>query len=589
MILRCKNCGGAVRLNPATRKVECPNCGSIYAEEGDADYYYANANSLADMNEDVPEDYFSPDGKKDDTDKGVRPAFKLKLNEDEAQDDRSENGNPESDNSGNNNHEHSNHELDSSKRDDHDNSRKPEVDFFQDDTYEAFGYNLREHGGQIKEEIVFAPSLEADVSSGMAGNDAGNSDDETDDQPELTLKEETGPTPDELDQMRRDARGHMRVERYIKESEKALDELYFDTPDEVPDNDFKLKYLNFNIYRCTACGAKLMLTGRDASTICAYCGQPSIVFDKVSNEFCPDLVIPFSVTKEEAMTNIKTAIQNSKFVSREIDNYRLDNLIGVYIPYWLPTIDIRKAMKLNGTKQIRQESTPGTFSMSDSNSTTTIPVKLLRDIECIYARITADSSRQLNDDVSRRLEPWNTDKAIPFSPKYLTGFYANVYDVPAGEAINISRKRAKEFIDEYIYDSCAEFQPVTVESEETTCDVADLEYALLPVWFMTFRCNDNIINILVNGQTGKVVAHLPNDTAKVARSAIPIGIGVVLAYAVFGLICGLLNNITPWLFLFATGSAAFASMRSNMKRYNISRTTMKSSGLKQISRKGRGI
>ena len=44
-------------------------------------------------------------------------------------------------------------------------------------------------------------------------------------------------------------------------------------------------------------------------------------------------------------------------------------------------------------------------------------------------------------------------------------------------------------------------------------------------------------------------------------------------------------NITPWLFLFATGSAAFASMRNNMKRYNISRTTMKSSGLKQISRK----
>lgn len=584
MILRCKNCGGAVRLNPATRKVECPNCGSVYAEEGDADYYYANANSLADMNENVPEDYFSPDGKKDNTDKGVRPAFKLKLNEDPDLDDSSENGS-----SGDNSHEHSSYEPGSSKPDDHDDSRKPEVDFFQDDTYEAFGYNLREHGGQIKEEIVFAPSLEADVNSGMAGNDEGSVDDENDDQPELTLKEETGPTPDELEQMKREARGHMRVERYIKESEKALDELYFDTPDEVPDNDFKLKYLNFNIYKCTACGAKLMLTGRDASTICAYCGQPSIVFDKVSNEFCPDLIIPFSVTKEEAMANIKTAIQNSKFVSREIDNYRLDNLIGVYIPYWMPTIDIRKAMKLNGTKQIRQESTPGTFSMSDPDSTTTIPVKLLRDIECIYARITADSSRQLNDDVSRRLEPWNTDRAIPFSPKYLTGFYANVYDVPAGEAINISRKRAKEFIDEYIYDSCAEFQPVTVESEETTCDVADLEYALLPVWFITFRCNDNIINILVNGQTGKVVAHLPNDTAKVARSAIPIGIGVVLAYAALGLICGLLNNITPWLFLFATGSAAFASMRSNMKRYNISRTTMKSSGLKQISRKGRGI
>lgn len=571
MILRCKNCGGAVRLNPATRKAECPNCGSIYAEEGDADYYYANANSLADMNEDVPEDYFSPDGKKDDTDKGVRPAFKLKLNEDDDEDISSENGGSEE-----HDYEH----------DDHDNSKEPEIDFFQDDTYEAFGYNLRKHGGQIKEEIVFAPSLEADVSSGMAGNGAGNSDDEADDQSELTLKEETGPTPDELEQRRREARGHMRVERYIKESEKALDELYFDTPDEVPDNDFKLKYLNFNIYRCAACGAKLMLTGRDASTICAYCGQPSIVFDKVSNEFCPDLVIPFSVTKEEAMANIKAAIQNSKFVSREIDNYRLDNLIGVYIPYWLPTIDIRKAMKLNGTKQIRQEKM---LSSSSSSETTTIPVKLLRDIECIYARITADSSRQLNDDVSRRLEPWDTDRAIPFTPKYLTGFYANVYDVPAGEAINISKKRAKEFIDEYIYDSCAEFQPVTVESEETTCDVADLEYALLPVWFMTFRCNDNIINILVNGQTGKVVAHLPNDTAKVARSAIPIGIGVVFAYAVLGLICGLLNNITPWLFLFATGSAAFASMRNNMKRYNISRTTMKSSGLKQISRKGRGI
>ncbi len=53
-----------------------------------------------------------------------------------------------------------------------------------------------------------------------------------------------------------------------------------------------------NIYTCTACGAELAINGVESSTFCAYCGQPTIVFSRVSSEAKPKYIIPFSITKE---------------------------------------------------------------------------------------------------------------------------------------------------------------------------------------------------------------------------------------------------------------------------------------------------
>jgi len=56
-------------------------------------------------------------------------------------------------------------------------------------------------------------------------------------------------------------------------------------------------YMNCNIYKCTSCGAELNINNVESSSFCAYCGQPTIMFSRVSKELKPKYIIPFKISK----------------------------------------------------------------------------------------------------------------------------------------------------------------------------------------------------------------------------------------------------------------------------------------------------
>ena len=76
-----------------------------------------------------------------------------------------------------------------------------------------------------------------------------------------------------------------------------------------------------DIYGCTACGAEIMVKDTEVSTFCAYCGQPTIVFNRVSKERKPDGIIPFKITRDEAIGRIRKWLAKGKFVPKEIKNF----------------------------------------------------------------------------------------------------------------------------------------------------------------------------------------------------------------------------------------------------------------------------
>ncbi len=53
-------------------------------------------------------------------------------------------------------------------------------------------------------------------------------------------------------------------------------------------------------YVCKSCGAELMTEETTTATECPYCGSPTILPDRIEGGVKPELVIPFTVTKEQA-------------------------------------------------------------------------------------------------------------------------------------------------------------------------------------------------------------------------------------------------------------------------------------------------
>ena len=123
-------------------------------------------------------------------------------------------------------------------------------------------------------------------------------------------------------------------------SEFRVSELSQDSDPESSQNNTKSKkYIKMQIVRCTACGAELAVNGVEASTFCAYCGQASVIQDRVDNVLKPDYIIPFKVTKEEAEGIIRKNLKKGFFVPKGIKNFEAEKIRGIYVPFWL--FDIR--------------------------------------------------------------------------------------------------------------------------------------------------------------------------------------------------------------------------------------------------------
>ena len=89
-------------------------------------------------------------------------------------------------------------------------------------------------------------------------------------------------------------------------------------------------------YQCPSCGAQLMTTGTTAATYCYYCHNPVTVSGRLSGQWQPDAIIPFSVSAEQAKEKFMQWCKRNPFVDRRFfSESQIEKLSGVYFPFWL--------------------------------------------------------------------------------------------------------------------------------------------------------------------------------------------------------------------------------------------------------------
>ncbi len=322
--------------------------------------------------------------------------------------------------------------------------------------------------------------------------------------------------------------------------------------------------LECNIYTCTACGAELAVNGVEASTFCAYCGQPTIVFSRVSQELMPKWIIPFRIQKEQAVNGIREKLNRGLFVPKEIKNFEVEKVRGIYVPYFLFDVYYYDWQRLRGTVRRGKSNVTKYF---------------IREAECDFKRLTCDASLQLNDESSQRLEPYDLRCLKPFEAGYLSGFYADRYDMSDKQLTGVAIGRTKSLFDEQIRKTISASN-ISIVENRPKYQIKNAEYALLPAWFLTFRYKNEPYTMLVNGQTGKVVGAVPFDKAKfismfaalaVVASAIFTAAGILFFHEnmdsdIFKLVIILV------MVFYCTGWRAFVSVKNNIALTKASRT-----------------
>lgn len=285
------------------------------------------------------------------------------------------------------------------------------------------------------------------------------------------------------------------------EEEKMLPE----SPEDMTGSaDFRdsanIDEMECHVYHCTSCGAELMINDVEAATYCAYCGQPTIVFDRIAIRRRPKYIIPFSVTKNAAIVNIREKFLKSIFISKEVKYFNPDLLRGIYVPYMLYDVRCR-------AKQLLRNSVPA------SNPLGSAVKYCYRDAEAVFSEIPVDASSQIPNEFSERLEPYYKNAMVEFKAEYLSGFYADLKDDDFPNLARIIKNRTADMLNEQILKTLPGQEKALLKSKFSYVFEKEA-YALFPVWFMQFHKDEKTYTIMVNGQTGKVVGAIPMDRRK---------------------------------------------------------------------------
>ncbi len=286
------------------------------------------------------------------------------------------------------------------------------------------------------------------------------------------------------------------------------DKVHEGAADIVPGEDVVLTF------KCPACGAEVVLNTEEAtSASCHWCRHIFSANEKMPNGAIPDLVLPFKLTKEEAIEKVRDAVDlDSPALNAEFkEKFNPEEVRGVYFPYMI--IDLNSHWTSDGEAQKTiGEATRPPFEYEE--------YLISREFDLLVDDLTVESSaNRLNQDtyvnsnnIINAILPYDTENAVAWNANYLRGFASerrsvdtnSLKEVVALQAGDMARRKIKA--DSPQYD-----RGIHWEHEHLKVNGSKWKAAYLPVWLYSYKGekDSRIYYIAINARTGETVGCVP--------------------------------------------------------------------------------
>lgn len=264
-------------------------------------------------------------------------------------------------------------------------------------------------------------------------------------------------------------------------------------------------------YVCRSCGGEIACDENTAATSCPFCGNPVVMMGQFSGALKPDYVVPFKVDKKTAKAALKEHYEGKRLLPKAFkDENHIDEVKGVYVPFWLFDADADANMRYKATRVRR-------WSDSKYDYTETSFFAVSRGGTLAFQRVPVDGSSKMPDDLMESLEPYDFSGAVDFQTAYLAGFLADKYDVDAEQSVGRANERIRRSTEEAFDATVKGYTTVTKEAGNIQLQNGTVKYALFPVWLLNTKWNGKNYLFAMNGQNGKMVGDLPLDKAAYKR------------------------------------------------------------------------
>ena len=265
------------------------------------------------------------------------------------------------------------------------------------------------------------------------------------------------------------------------------------------------------VYTCSSCNGEIVGDETTGATFCPFCGSPVILAGQFSGDLRPDYVIPFKLDKQAAIEALKKHCKGKKLLPKLFaDENHINKIQGIYVPFWLFDTDAEANIRYRATR-IRH------WSDSNYDYTETRYYAVNRAGDIGFAHVPVDGSEKMADDLMESIEPFNFSDAVDFQTAYLSGFFADKYDVDAEKSVSRANERIKKSTSDAFAATVNGYSSVVTEHTNIRLKNAQSKYALYPVWILNTTWDGKQYTFAMNGQTGKFVGDLPMDKSAYAK------------------------------------------------------------------------
>ena len=321
-----------------------------------------------------------------------------------------------------------------------------------------------------------------------------------------------------------------------------------------------------DLLTCPTCGAEIRALNTAAAAFCSYCGS-SVMLEKQETEFDPQSsLIPFKVTRDQCFEKYQEMLKKSFCADHRLKkNISADSFRGIYVPYHMYEAAAVGTITVEGTETKRNDTYYYNTSVALNHH---------------YSGIVHDASREMPDSISEHitLSQDCSDKFVPFSPAYLSGFYADVPDTDADKYLDYAKSEAiRKALDDTmptLEDDNLNYSVGTTEKK-----LQEVAYAkhtgdtLLPVWFMSMKSGGRMLYAVQNAVTGEMWADIPMDIPRFGLVALVLAVVLFLLFnASLVLPAGLVLCAAMLLAIFA--QLGVNSQRTKIRAQEMARETM---------------
>ncbi len=264
-----------------------------------------------------------------------------------------------------------------------------------------------------------------------------------------------------------------------------------------------------SLTQCAVCGAPLAVRQYASSGRCEHCGSYLVFNERVEGEYEPCWILPFCLNKDSAVEAMEREFGRRLFTPTDFMSTKsLEKMEGRYVPFWL--YDYQAHYDFAGEGTVVRSWTSG-----DTEYVETSYYEVIRQMDVDFDRIPADASYELADGVMDLMEPYDYGALTDYAPKYMSGFYGEIYNQDARELEERAKAKAREASEELLRGSLQGYTGMRTLDRKLEMHADGVHYALMPVWQYLYRYRGKTYAFHINGQTGKVVGTTPVSRGKV--------------------------------------------------------------------------